>query len=212
MLSRNVKAMSRRVFHLLTDDESLFARFRDFAQPWAMHRLQAAQSLASLPPDEVVLIDLASTGLPEARDASWQMHLIKHKIGFLSPAPNDDTGIFWLDRGASGYCHSFAAGSTILQMLDVISSGELWVGRSLMARLLKNIGRASTASADAWKMPLTEREREVASLAALGESNQNIAVALGITERTVKSHLTAIFEKLGVVDRLQLALKVHGIR
>jgi DNA-binding NarL/FixJ family response regulator len=51
----------------------------------------------------------------------------------------------------------------------------------------------------------------VARYVALGHSNQSIADSLGITERTVRAHISAIFEKLGVTDRLMLALRVHGI-
>ncbi|MNW12082.1 Transcriptional regulatory protein LiaR [compost metagenome] len=58
---------------------------------------------------------------------------------------------------------------------------------------------------------LTERETTVARYAASGQANAQIAEALGITERTVKAHLSAVFEKLKVSDRLQLALLVHGI-
>ena len=97
-----------------------------------------------------------------------------------------------------------------------VASGELWVGRSLMSRLLRGVGMSkplSTAPVSAaWRMELTDRETEVARLAADAQTNQDIAVRLGITERTVKAHLTTIFAKLGIADRLQLALKVHGIR
>ena len=51
----------------------------------------------------------------------------------------------------------------------------------------------------------------MAVLAANGASNQAIATDCGISERTVKAHLTAVFEKLNLTDRLQLALRVHGI-
>lgn len=54
--------------------------------------------------------------------------------------------------------------------------------------------------------PLTPRERQIASAIADGRSNRDIAVRLGITEQTVKNHLTSIFEKVGVDSRLQLAL------
>ena len=52
----------------------------------------------------------------------------------------------------------------------------------------------------------------MARLAAVGYSNAEIAQKLLITERTVRAHLSAVFDKLQVDDRLQLALKVHGIR
>ena len=59
---------------------------------------------------------------------------------------------------------------------------------------------------------LSAREREVVHLASRGLVNKLIARELGITERTVKAHLKAVFEKLQVADRLQLALRVHGVR
>ena len=63
-----------------------------------------------------------------------------------------------------------------------------------------------------WRQALTQREVEIATLAAHGASNLSIASQCGITERTVKAHLSAVFEKLNVTDRLQLALRVHGIQ
>ena len=59
---------------------------------------------------------------------------------------------------------------------------------------------------------LTLREREIAELIGNGESNKQIARQLSITERTVKAHLTGIFRKLGIADRLGLALRVTARR
>ncbi len=59
---------------------------------------------------------------------------------------------------------------------------------------------------------LTLREREIAELIGNGESNKQIARQLLITERTVKAHVTGIFRKLGVGDRLSLALRVSARR
>ncbi len=84
--------------------------------------------------------------------------------------------------------------------------------RSLLSRLLKSIDRTRGLREGSWLNLLSEREREVARLAASGESNLAIAQALNITERTVKAHLSSCFEKLEVTDRLQLALKVHGLK
>ena len=87
------------------------------------------------------------------------------------------------------------------------------VDAALLSRLLRLVDtRLPRVGLAHWSAPLTEREREVAQLAAIGDSNLTIADALGITERTVKAHLKAVFEKLQVADRLQLALRVHGVR
>ena len=58
---------------------------------------------------------------------------------------------------------------------------------------------------------LSDREAQVAKFVAQGANNREIAQALQISERTVKAHLSAIFEKLGVRDRLQLSLRVNGL-
>jgi DNA-binding NarL/FixJ family response regulator len=58
---------------------------------------------------------------------------------------------------------------------------------------------------------LSDRERQVAQLVASGSSNREVAEQLSISERTAKAHLTSIFEKLGLRDRLQLSLKINGL-
>ncbi len=62
-----------------------------------------------------------------------------------------------------------------------------------------------------WRQTLTAREQETAILLAKGCSNKEIARQLDITERTVKSHVSAMLEKLGARDRLQLSLIINGI-
>jgi len=196
---------------ILTDDETVFARIRTLAKDWAIHRLGNLQTLDEQPAGSLIIVDTAAGSLSRISESGWRSLFQHHRIVMASSQPSDDEGLVWLDLGASGYCHAYGAIATLQQVLEVVASGELWVGRSLMKRLLAGIGKRRTDASN-WAQPLTPREREVARMAAEGESNLAIAEALGITERTVKSHLTTIFEKLAVNDRLQLALKVHGIR
>lgn len=164
----------------------------------------------------LVVIDLGSRlggALPLWTHQAWRENATGLAILATSSRPDDDEGLAVLNAGASGYCHSHAPVDNLRQALDVIDGGELWVGRALLSRLLRLVdSRLPRAGLADWARPLTEREREVAHHAAVGESNVAIAGALGITERTVKAHLKAIFEKLEVADRLQLALRVHGVR
>ena len=78
-------------------------------------------------------------------------------------------------------------------------------------RLLQDVGTRLPEPGAQWAEALSPREQEVARFAAMGDSNAEIAERLSISERTVRAHLSAIFEKLQVSDRLMLALKVHGI-
>jgi DNA-binding NarL/FixJ family response regulator len=131
----------------------------------------------------------------------------------LSDLPDDEEALAAFSAGARGYCNTHSAPQVLRQVASVVLQGGLWIGPSLMRRLLAATSRlppAATPPATAWDQGLTGREREVARLVASGASNKEVARALGISERTVKAHAGAVFAKLGVRDRLQLSLVVNG--
>lgn len=160
------------------------------------------------------LIDTAAQTLPDWKDDIWRRFKQRGLFVVLSSVPTDHECLDALNAGASGYCHAYAPIDTLRSVTEAANNGSIWVGRNVMTRLLKSVSYAVRRERrnPSWSERLTSREREVALLAANGESNQFIAATLGVTERTVKAHLTMVFAKLGVNDRLQLALKVHGIR
>lgn len=127
--------------------------------------------------------------------------------------PNDEKGLEALAHGASGYCNAHATPELLQTIESVIRSNGLWVGESLLNRLVGGIGLRSTMAGIHEMHPaletLSERERAVALCVARGESNKEITHNLNIAERTIKAHLTAVFEKLGVRDRLQLAILLN---
>lgn len=163
-----------------------------------------------------VLLDAALPGLPAWAERAMAPQFEGLQVLVLSSHPCDEEGQHALQQGASGYAHAALAPKEFERILQAIAQGAVWTGRSLLQRLLQGVGERlpqPQAQADAaWARGLTPREQAVAELAALGKGNQDIADALAITERTVRAHLSATFEKLQVNDRLQLALKVHGIR
>lgn len=117
--------------------------------------------------------------------------------------------------GASGCCNTYAAPEVLRQVALVVENGGLWIGQSLLQRLVGSTSRAlevrPEARGDTWSALLSERESQVAKLVAGGASNKEIADQLSITERTVKAHLSAVFEKLALRDRLQLSLRINGV-
>lgn len=139
-----------------------------------------------------------------------------HPVVVLSDEPDERLIMQALAAGAAGCCNSRAAPEVLRQVALVVSNGGLWVGQSLLQRLVgstaKSLGqRQNLAKNDEWGGQLSERERQVAKLVAGGLSNKEIAEQLKIAERTVKAHMTAIFEKLGLRDRLQLSLRINGL-
>lgn len=128
----------------------------------------------------------------------------------LSPTPQQEDAMHALALGARGYCHSHAAPALLQQVAVAVTHGGLWLGPELMSRVMsaaseRLIGAAPEDTTDVLER-LTPREREVALEVARGATNKEAARRLDISERTVKAHLGAVFEKLGVRDRLQLVL------
>jgi len=129
------------------------------------------------------------------------------RVIVMSSTPSDAAAVEWLGKGAAGYLHAFATPDTLRQTMSVVASGGLWVGVGLMQQLCARFGQLSKP-AHPLLAQLTEREREVVQYLKTGMSNKSIAKQMDISERTVKAHLTAIFGKFDVTDRIQLLLKL----
>lgn len=153
----------------------------------------------------------------EVADSALSSVRIKggQQVVVLADEPDDSLVTEALSFGASGCCNTNAAPEVLRQVAVVVANGGLWVGQHLLQQLLGSTSRVlKTATREPrvdWSSLLSEREVQVARLVASGASNKEIAAKLSITERTVKAHLTAVFEKLGLRDRLQLSLRVNGV-
>ncbi len=144
-------------------------------------------------------------------------HAGDQPVVLLSDEPDESLVMQALALGAAGCCNTHAAPDVLRQVALVVSNGGLWVGQSLLRKLVgatsHRLGQQPLEGKnDDWSALLSEREAQVARLVAAGSSNREIADRLAITERTVKAHLTAIFEKLGLRDRLQLSLRINGLK
>jgi DNA-binding NarL/FixJ family response regulator len=110
-----------------------------------------------------------------------------------------------LTRGVYGILSPDANSAVLKKAVKVIYSGELWLDRKLIKDILYDMSHSEK------KIDLTKKEREIVSLICHGYRNKEIAQKLDISEQTVKSHCNRIFKKVGVSDRLQLALYTHKI-
>ncbi|SCK14093.1 response regulator transcription factor [Vogesella sp. LIG4] len=131
----------------------------------------------------------------------------KARVVVMSSVPSDEAAVRWLGVGASGYVHAFAIAETLRQVAGAVSAGGVWIGVHLMQQLCARFGQVAKSDSPLLQQ-LTEREREVVDHLRNGKSNKQIARDMDISERTVKAHLTAIFGKFGVPDRVQLLLKL----
>ncbi len=128
----------------------------------------------------------------------------------LTTVPSQAFALAALELGARGVCHALAVPGVLTEVAAVVSHGGLWVGPELVQRMLAavngRLGATDEINGDVLS-ELSDREAAVARLVVAGHSNKEVAQRLVITERTVKAHLSSIFNKLGVRDRLQLMLR-----
>lgn len=164
-------------------------------------------------PQGILWLDIATLA-PAERSAEVQAAAaFGWPVVVMAATPAESEAFQLLNRGAVGYCHLKAAPEQLREVALVVEHGGYWMPPELMQRFLALSARVIPAAApvEPELNELTARELMVAEQVAHGASNREIAAALEITERTVKAHLSAIFEKLGVRDRVQLALAMNNI-
>jgi DNA-binding NarL/FixJ family response regulator len=145
-----------------------------------------------------------------------QISAIKHypgKLLIIGDNWPEELQVKVVVAGAAGYCECSTSNSVILKAVESILQGDIWVQRHLVPQVIGTLVRITRVPptpppkpAPAGLDTLSARERDVVRLILQGISNKVIAAELFISERTVKAHLTSIFKKLHVPDRLHLAI------
>jgi len=127
-------------------------------------------------------------------------------ILILTAYDDDEYVLGLLDAGAAGYLLKSARGRDLVGAIRAIRSGESVLHPKIIAKLLRRATMAPVGEHKASGL-LSERESEVLKLVALGMSNKEIAARLFLSQRTVKAHLTNIFNKLNVASRSEAIVK-----
>jgi DNA-binding NarL/FixJ family response regulator len=134
------------------------------------------------------------------------------KIVVLANTPNQQDALSVMSAGAVGYCHAYSAAKMLKELRTVVMHGGVWLGNDLLQTLItatRSVVHNAPSNVEQALALLTKREKQIALEAAKGLSNKEIARIFNITERTVKAHISATLGKLGVKDRLQLALVLN---
>lgn len=175
----------------------------------------AAKIKASLP--SVILLDGVLLDSPIEQQAGQIVAAAgAGRVIVMTAAFSEDEEIALLKAGVKGCCRRGIDPESLEQVLSVTHGGGVWVTRSLLPRLVTELRRYAEAQRPAVDKTmasdklsaLTPREKEIVRLIVGGASNKQVASALDISERTVKGHLSNVFQKLGVSDRLRLVLYV----
>jgi two-component system nitrate/nitrite response regulator NarL len=130
--------------------------------------------------------------------------------------PVDEMLLF--KAGVHGFCDVEIVPDLLIKAAHAVCHGEIWVPRQLITQLIGDLARENCSDARKFSRSgaesvahLTPRELQVAKMVHLGGNNKVIARELDISERTVKAHLSAVFRKLNIENRLHLALFFNQI-
>ena len=173
----------------------------------ATNGIEALDLVNQLRPD-VLLLDISMprlTGLEVLRRLSKETAPLRTIL--LTASVEKSEIIEALLLGAHGVVPKQSASRMLFKSIRTVMAGEFWVSRDMVSDLVETLrGPSNSGLAGAKTMGLTRRELEVIAAVVEGQVNKDIAQTFHISEYTVKHHLTRIFDKLGVSNRVELAM------
>jgi len=159
---------------------------------------------------DVILLDYEGLG-PNSEGVISRLRRLAPRVRIivLARRSGEDTVVSVLRAGAAGLVGKGTDVGTLLNAVRAVASGEVWANRRVAAQAIEQLAAPARPEADG-NAVLTRREWEVVEAIGRGLRNREIARALGISEKTVKTHLNHIFSKLRIESRFALALWAQG--
>jgi two-component system nitrate/nitrite response regulator NarL len=172
----------------------------------ASNGVECTKMLAKLKPD-ILLLDLRmpeKDGLGVLEEVNFDA--LPTRVIVLTAAEDDRDVVRAMRLGARGVVLKQSASDLLLKSIRKVADGEIWLDNRMTAEVIDAFKKSAEAGQRREKPLLSDREKEIVQLVAQGFRNREIGEKLFISEQTVKNHLHNIFDKLGVSDRLELAL------
>src|ERR1700747_821958 len=191
------RAGLRKIF-ALEDDIRVVGQSETLAQT-----LAAAKKFSA----DVLIFEAALTPNPMEAVADLLRQAPQMKMVVVTHEPNEELTLELFRRGAHGIVSREVEPETLVECLRKVSQGEPWLDRQGVSWVLsayRTQGSRPTGSPP--KVQLTPKESLIVSCVTQGMKNKEIALRVGTTEQVVKNYLRKVYDKLGVADRLELAL------
>jgi DNA-binding NarL/FixJ family response regulator len=168
-------------------------------------RFSSVQKADSLDPANLHLLHISSLE-PERVSAFLRNQASRRVCAICSDKPNIGEMLEYIQAGIRGYCNSYMQTVHYEHLIRLLSDGHSWFPPHLLEQTFSLARHAINGANQDRLKALTSRERDVALSVAKGLTNRQIAEKHDISERTVKTHLTNIFKKLQIKDRVGLVL------
>ena len=172
----------------------------------ARNGAECIKKLGELKPD-VLLLDLhmpEKDGFAVLEEVNFDM--LPTRVIVLTAAEDDRDVVRAMRLGARGVVLKESATDLLIKSIHRVHAGEISLDSRMTTQVINAFSASSKSGAGKEKPLLSDRELEIVQLVAQGFQNKGIGEKLFISEQTVKNHLHNIFDKLGVSDRLELAL------
>ncbi len=171
---------------------------------------ETAVDLAAALRPEIVLMDLRLPGMSGIEATRRIAATIPEvKVVVVSMLEDDDSIFAAMRAGARGYLLKGADRDELLSALRAVATGEVIFGAAIARRVMAFFTGRSTSAAAAAFPELTEREREILERIARGDPNPVIAQQFGLSDKTVRNHVSSILNKLQVADRGQAIVRAR---
>ena len=158
-------------------------------------------------------LDMVILGLQSAVESLDLLARIKAarpklKLIVMGVGADEETIISAIAAGAKGYLEETAKPDQVVMCIDVVASGSIWAPRKVLSAFVDRIlNPESNKPVRRHNLTFTKREEEVLSLLRAARSNREIALTMGIEERTVKSYIAKLIRKVGVENRIALSVR-----
>ena len=170
---------------------------------------EAVRLAVDLRPD-VVVMDLNMPGI-NGVEATRRITSDAPDVGVLvlTMFEDDDSVFAAMRAGARGYLVKGADSPDVLRAITAVAEGEAIFGPSVAGRVLGYLTRPLSAHDEQVFPELTQREREILTLIAAGQTNNRIASSLSLSSKTIRNNVSSIFSKLQVADRAEAIVRAR---
>ena len=209
--------MDKQIRVVLADDHPMFREgvaktLSDFANCEVVAECGSAddafEAVCRLLPDIALLdVSMPGGGIEAARRIAAACPVVR--ILMLTASENESVVMEALEVGACGYVLKGVGGEELSDIIKTVHEGGIYVSPSLAARMLVDIKKNKTVGGGDLFSGLTAREEQILKQVSQGLSNKEVALALTLSEKTVKHYMTNILQKLQVRNRVEATIKAR---